>query len=109
MNYSLKKDEILSNKQDISQLFINGQSIDGEFSKVIYYKYSYRAILFTSRKKFGNAVKRNKAKKYFKEFYRQNKELFKLNYLYALILMKLPQENSLEKITEDLKKTLEKI
>ncbi len=109
MNYFLKKNEILSNKKDISQLFQNGSSIEGKYTTVVFFKYNYRAILFTTRKKFGNAVKRNRGRRYLKEFYRQNKELFKSNYLYALILLKIPLENALNKISEDLKKTLIKI
>ena len=109
MNYSLTKNEILSNKKDISQLFRNRNSVNGKYTKVVFLGNGFRSILFTTRKKFGNAVKRNRARRYLKEFYRHNKDLFKENYLYALILMRNPLKNSFNEISEDLKETLVKI
>ncbi len=109
MSYSLTKNEILSNKKDIRQLFRNRNSIDGKYTKVVFLEDGFRSVLFTTRKKFGNAVKRNKARRYLKEFYRHNKSLFKTDYLYALILMRTPLENSFNEISEDLKETLVKI
>ncbi len=78
-NNSLKKNEILSKKNEINEIFLNGRSslekpIVTYFLKVSYIQDSPVKVLFAvPKKRINKANKRNYVKRQLKEAYRNNK------------------------------------
>jgi ribonuclease P protein component len=72
---SLLKTSILSGKKEISQIFKTGKKWRSSFFKIIYEKNSlkYDRFAVLVSKKNGNAVKRNRIKRKYREVYRTNK------------------------------------
>jgi ribonuclease P protein component len=81
MQFTLNKQEKLKSKKLIEQLFIEGKSVSAYPLKLIYLKtnhdgqYPIKAGVSVSKRKFKNAVNRNKIKRLLREAYRTNKHI----------------------------------
>ena len=107
MNSSLKKSEILRERQEISSLFDNGEWNKGRFVNIVCLPSDDRRVLFAIARHLKGAVIRNRGKRYLKECYRNNKEWFSSLCIYGLILKKMPKYDPLDAIRADIKKQLQ--
>ncbi|MFO7882227.1 MAG: ribonuclease P protein component [Kosmotogaceae bacterium] len=82
MPVTLKKTELIRKKADFKRVLANGTVIEDKFfiTFVIYNGLPFSRIGISIRKKFGNAVKRNRLKRLVKEVYRTRKLLFPSGY-----------------------------
>jgi len=71
----LSKDEILRRQRDFNQLFTEGRRIRGNIGQLITLPWPKKQVAFVVGKKCGNAVTRNKLRRYLREFYRTNKSI----------------------------------
>lgn len=108
-NSSLKKSEILRDKQEISRLFDNGEWNKGRFVNVVHLSSDKRKVLFATARHFKGAVLRNRGKRYLRECYRNNKEWFSSLCIYGLILKKIPRHEPLKAIGDDLQSILQNV
>ncbi len=107
MRSSLKKSEILRDKQEISLLFDKGEWSKGRFVNLVSFSADERRVLFATARHFKSAVLRNRGKRYLRECYRNNKEWFSSLRIYGLILKKIPKYHPLDAIQEDLQSLLQ--
>ncbi len=75
-NHSLKKSEVLNKNDDIKKVLSKGTKIHTGFVKAFYLESKKFKIAFVVPKALGNAVFRNKVKRWMREAYRKNKILF---------------------------------
>ncbi len=76
MKRSLTKKEILSSKRDLDNLFKNGNincSYKNLRIKAIKNGLDYNRIIVSPVRNYGNAIKRNRVRRIFKEIFRVNK------------------------------------
>jgi ribonuclease P protein component len=73
IDQKLPKAEILRKKTDFNEVFEKGSIWNGIFIKFIYINSNHRMVGFIVSKRFGNAVKRNRAKRLLREAYRKNR------------------------------------
>lgn len=90
MRSSLKKSEILRERNEISRLFDNGEWNNGRFVNIVSMPAEHRRVLFAIGRHLKGAVLRNRGKRYLRECYRTNKECFSSLRIYGLILKKCP-------------------
>ncbi len=76
MRKTLTRIERLSRQSDLKTVFATGSKKNTAGAKVVYLKnnLSYSRFAITIVRKFGNAVERNRVKRLFREFYRNNKQ-----------------------------------
>ena len=84
---SFKSYEHIRLRRDFQNLYKSKNRLVSSFFVIVYIKneLEYPRIAVSIRKKFGKAVCRNKLKRYIKEIYRLNKELFLAGYDYLFI------------------------
>ncbi len=77
MKYSLKKYEKLSLEKEFKYVFQNGKKIFSPYLRLYFAvnNLNYSRLGISIKKKFGNAVERNKAKRHIREIFRLNKNL----------------------------------
>ncbi|WP_298478331.1 ribonuclease P protein component [uncultured Maribacter sp.] len=109
MNLSYPKKEKLKSKKRIEQLFIEGKSITSFPLKLIYLETTLpdeikiQTGVAVSKKRFKNAVKRNRVKRLLRESYRLNKFIVTDNtdssyaFLILYIGKKMPTYTVIEK------------
>ncbi len=107
MNACLKKSEILKDKKKISCLFEKGEWSKGQYLNIVSQPAKKRQLLFTSIRHIKGAVNRNRAKRYLRESYRRNKNYFSPERIYALVLKRFPESNTLQSIENDIRKQLQ--
>ncbi|RAO99071.1 ribonuclease P [Petrotoga sp. 9PW.55.5.1] len=86
-NQTFKKKERLRLKGNFSNVFEKGGRLLNNYLVIIYFQngLQYNRIGIIVPKKFGNAVVRNKFKRYMREIYRKNKESFQNGFDYIFI------------------------
>ena len=77
----------LKNEKEFSRVYQKGQKIYTRYTIIIFLKNNIdeKRYGFVASKKTGNAVKRNRIKRLFREVVRLNPDKFKENYDYILI------------------------
>lgn len=70
-----RKQNKIKNRKEISGIYKNGQRFDCFGYKIIFTvnKFNYDRFAVLVSRKIGNAVKRNKIKRFFREIFRKNK------------------------------------
>lgn len=86
LDFRLPKSEILRREADFRNVFNNGKSWEGKYIRFIFLAGPKRQVGFLVSKNFGNAVKRNRAKRRMREVYRHYK--VQLGNYYILMLAK---------------------
>lgn len=77
----------LKRSDDFKNVFENGRYLSNEYFVVYYFKngLNYNRVGFSSSKRIGKKVRRNRAKRLLKEVYRINEENIKKGYDIVLI------------------------
>jgi ribonuclease P protein component len=85
------RQERLKKRDDITRVFKKGRFVTCPGAKLFYLEngLSYNRIVFTFARKYGNAVKRNRARRLGREAYRLSKRDAKTGY--DLVLLVYPQ------------------
>lgn len=73
---SLPKSLVLRSKKDIREIFENGTYKRLKIVTLVYMKTELQKAGFFVTKRHGNAVRRNKVKRWLREIYRTNKDKF---------------------------------
>ncbi len=78
MNESLSPGERIRKKKDFIILYRKGNRYRAKYFNLIYLSntLAYSRVGVVASRKVGNAVTRNKAKRWMRELYRRNKDLF---------------------------------
>lgn len=90
MKRNLTKKDKIKTKRDISKIFSSSSfQVGCRGVRLRYLKNNlpYNRLMICLVSKFGNAIKRNKAKRVFREIYRNNQELIEPGYDLAFILL----------------------
>ncbi len=79
MNESISPEERIKKKREFLSIYKQGYRYRGKHFKIIYRSNNCKHSRFAAvaGKKIGNAVKRNKAKRWIKALFRKNKHLLK--------------------------------
>ena len=87
-------EEHVKRSEDIQNLFKNGRRVSTDGAKMFFIKNNkqYNRIAFAVPRGYGNAVQRNRCKRYSREAYRYNKA--HLNTANDLLLLVYPGKNS---------------
>ena len=117
--FSLKKDERLTRKKLIDQLFAEGKTFFVYPLKIVYTEmqlpvdYPVQAGFSVSKRNFKRAVKRNKIKRLLRECYRLNKSIIydanKEKQLAIMIIYTGKEIEDYQKIEKATKKALNKL
>lgn len=115
MDKHLPKKVILSRRNDVTQLYRGGKKISAENISAIYVHSPSGKVAFHVSVKVGSSIMRNKIKRYMRESYRLNKDLFPEN-ISIMFRVSGPvtspsyqsTENDMRKIASDLAKNYEK-
>lgn len=86
---SLPKEIILRNRNEIDEIFKQGRYISCNIITLLIMASDQEKVAFFVSKKAGNAVRRNKIKRWLREIYRHEKMFFKG--LKVIFLVKTPQ------------------
>ena len=94
MRKSLTKSERLSKLSDIKIIFASGKKINYPGAKLVFIpnNLDYSRFMVTLVRKYGNSVKRNRAKRVVKEVFRLNKHLLKPGFDIVIVLF--PDEDN---------------
>jgi ribonuclease P protein component len=92
-----RRGERLKKRDDITRVFKKGRSVTCPGAKLFYLENGlpHNRIVFTFARKYGNAVKRNRARRLGREAYRLSKRGVKPGY--DLVLLVYPQAEEGEK------------
>uniref|UniRef100_A0A7V3VTQ9 Ribonuclease P protein component n=1 Tax=candidate division WOR-3 bacterium TaxID=2052148 RepID=A0A7V3VTQ9_UNCW3 len=74
--FKINKKDIIRNKNEIKDLFLNGNRFIYSNLTIIYKPDGEPGVGFFASKKLKGAVKRNRVKRILREAYRMNKEVF---------------------------------
>jgi ribonuclease P protein component len=72
----LNRKEIIRNKRDYKDIFENGNRWEGKALKIYFKRSTDNRVGFSVSKRIGNAVKRNRVKRWMREIYRKHKQEF---------------------------------
>src|SRR6056297_2023332 len=106
MNQCLKKSDILRNKKEISLLFRSGEWRRGKLVNIVFNPSETKKVLFATARGFGNAVMRHRGKRYLREIYRTNKDLFPSLFTYGIILKRMPSKKPYSRIFDDIRSVM---
>lgn len=106
MSQCLKKSEILTDKEEISNLFHTGEWRRGKLVHIVILPATERKVLFATARSFKNAVKRHKGRRYLREIYRKHGELFPSSFIYGIILKRIPHHDPYNRIRNDIQSVM---
>jgi ribonuclease P protein component len=69
----LPKNEIIKRSNDFSRIITDGERWTGKYLRIYFEKSTKRQVGFAVSKRYGNAVKRNRVKRLFREIYRKRR------------------------------------
>ncbi len=82
----MKKKEIVKSKQDFDSIIKTGKKISNRYYHVFYQKADETLFGIAVSKKLGNAVFRNKNKRQLRNILNKNKNIFKNNRKYIIMI-----------------------
>jgi ribonuclease P protein component len=79
MDETLKPRERIKKKKDFNHLYKKGKRYRGQYFTLVYLsnEFNHSRLAVVASKKLGNAVTRNKTKRWMRDLFRRNKELLK--------------------------------
>jgi ribonuclease P protein component len=88
MRRNLTRDERIGSSSDFKNIFASAATSSCRGAKIFFIQNGreYNRIGITLRKKYGNAVQRNYARRIMKEIFRNNKDAIKLGFDVILII-----------------------
>ena len=104
------KKEILRKKSDFNRIYRKGRSIGEKYVVIFYLKndLEYNRKTFLARKKVGNSVQRNRAKRLMKESFRYYEERIPEGYDIILIARNTINGRKYEDVRKSFEKSLKK-
>lgn len=102
MNERLTSKERIRKKREFQNIYKRGKRINSKYFTAIYLpnNWEFSRLGISVSKSLGRAVKRNKAKRWIRELFRRNKELFKK----PIDVIFIPKKSILEANWQDLQK-----
>lgn len=91
------KAEILRKKKDFDEVFEKGRIWNGRYIKCLFVRSNRRMVGFLISGRFGNAVRRNRARRLMREVYRKNRHSLGL-YKIVIILKSCQQKLYLQEL-----------
>ncbi len=106
----MKKYETIKKKTDFTDIINNGSYIKNKCFIIYKQKYDNKMPLFgiAVSNNSGNAVMRNKLKRRVRHLITANKNLFKNNYKYIIMIRKLASDIDFKKLSEEFVDLLKK-
>lgn len=103
MNETLSPPERIKKKKDFLHLYKKGKRYRGKYFNLVYLSSasSFSRLAVVVSKKVGNAVKRNRIKRWIRTLFRRNKNLLKISLDIIIIVKKEILEASWNKLQED--------
>ncbi|MBN1273757.1 MAG: ribonuclease P protein component [Candidatus Aminicenantes bacterium] len=103
MDESLTPDEKIRKRRDFLYLYKNGKRYRGKYFKLIHYSNNLKKsrIGIVVGKKVGNAVVRNKVKRWMRTLFRKNKNLVKQPMDILIIFKQEIKEASMEELRDE--------
>jgi len=103
MNETLGPHERIKKRNDFLSLYKKGKRYRGKYFNLVYFSnnLSFSRMAVVVSKKIGNAVKRNKIKRWMRSLFRRNKVLLKDTLDIIFVVKKEIQDATWEKIEEE--------
>jgi ribonuclease P protein component len=100
--------ERIRKKKDFLNLYKNGKRYRGKYFVLIYLsnEFTFSRVAIVASKKLGNAVQRNRIKRWLRTLFRRNKELLEKPLDLIFIPRKEIHEANWEKLTKDFQAAL---
>ncbi|UCC41459.1 MAG: ribonuclease P protein component [Candidatus Aminicenantes bacterium] len=111
MNETFGPHERIRKRNDFLFLYRKGKRYRGIYFNLIYFSnnLSFSRLAVVVSKKIGNAVKRNKIKRWMRSLFRRNKDLLKDSFDIIIIVKKEIQDVSWPKLEEEYLSAVESI
>lgn len=108
MTESLRPQERIRKQSDFARIYYNGRRYRGKYFNLVYLSndLTYSRMAAVASKKVGNAVKRNKVKRWMRALFRRNKELLKISLDVILIAKPGMPESNWKIVLQEYKKAL---
>jgi ribonuclease P protein component len=108
MDESFTSKEILRKKKDFLHLYKKGKRYRGKYFILIYLtnELAFSRVAVVASKKLGNAVQRNKTKRWLRTLFRRNKELLQTPFDMIFIPRKKIHETTWQKIASEYRAAL---
>lgn len=108
-NHSLPKSEILKSKKEFQKIFSTGVKFQNNKLTAFVCFDNHQSAAFTVSKSLGNAVKRNRVKRWMREAYRTNKNLLRKNIKIILLVREWDDEIDFSSLKNSLIKIFNEI
>lgn len=111
MNETLGPHERIRKRNDFLSLYKKGKRYRGKYFNLIYFSnnLSFSRMAVVVSKKIGNAVKRNKIKRWMRSLFRRNKDLLKDSFDIIFVVKKEIQDATWIKLEEEYFSAIESI
>ena len=109
MDENFTPQERISKKKDFLHLYKNGKRYRGKYFILIYLsnELAFSRVAVVASKKFGNAVQRNRTKRWLRTLFRRNKKLLKKPFDLIFIPRKAIHEAKWQNLTDEYRTALE--